>query len=278
MNPVQHIGFLALPWPLLLAAGAAALGLAVGMLLDRRQAAGFWAVAWRVLLATLLAARLAFVFEYRDTYLQAPLDILDIRDGGWNGQIGVIVGWLYALALARKQPSLHKPLMAGMVSGTAAWMLGSAALLLNTGNDTRLSTATAQALDGTQVELRSFSDRPTVVNLWASWCPPCRHEMPLLQRAQVEYPQVHFVFLNQGEPAGDVQRFLDSQQLELRHVLLDPKGRASASLGGQTGLPTTLFFDARGHLAARYVGELSHDTLERLLGRIGVHQAPAAAR
>ena len=278
MNPVQHIGSLALPWPLLLAAGAAALGLAVGMVLDRRQAAGFWAMAWRVLLVTLLAARLAFVFEYREAFLQAPLDILDIRDGGWNGQIGVIAGWLYALALMRRQPSVRRPLMAGMGSGTAAWVLGSMALLVHAGNDIRLAAATARTLDGSQIELQSFSGKPTVVNLWATWCPPCRREMPLLQQAQIEHPRVHFVFLNQGEPAEEVRRFLASRQLELSHVLLDPKGRAGANLGGQTGLPTTLFFDARGRLSARYVGELSHETLEQMLASTGARHAPAAAR
>ncbi|MFT3759704.1 redoxin domain-containing protein [Thauera sp.] len=272
MNTVLHIA----SWASMPAVGAAILGLAIGMVLDRRKATGFWSKAWRVLLVTLLAARLAFVFEYRDGFLQAPLSIPDIRDGGWNGQIGVIAGWLYALTLIRRQPSLRRPLMAGMGSATAAWMLGSVALQLHAADGIRLAATTAQALDGTQIELKSFSRQPAVVNLWATWCAPCRHEMPLLQQAQIDHPQVHFIFLNQGETAGEVRHFLDSQQLSPRHVLLDPRGRASAGLGGLTGLPTTLFFDAEGRLAARYVGRLSHHTLTQMLDGIGAHHAPAA--
>src|SRR5690606_41651094 len=46
---------------------------------------------------------------------------------------------------------------------------------------------------------RLAGDRPTVVSLWATWCPPCIREMPVLEDAQQRYPGVNFVFANQGE-------------------------------------------------------------------------------
>lgn len=103
-----------------------------------------------------------------------------------------------------------------------------------------------------------------VVNLWATWCAPCRREMPVLQQAQAARPEVHFVFLNQGESAERVLAFLGSQQLPLRNVLLDAHGQAGAQLGHRA-LPTTLFYDASGRLVDTRVGELSHATLAQRL-------------
>lgn len=104
-----------------------------------------------------------------------------------------------------------------------------------------------------------------VVNLWATWCPPCVREMPLLQEAQVTHADVHFVFLNQGENEEQVSSWLSKQHLPLRNVLLDPERRASAAFQ-QKGYPTTLFFDSEGTLVSVRTGELSKATLSERLG------------
>src|SRR3546814_14561413 len=67
-----------------------------------------------------------------------------------------------------------------------------------------------------------FRSRPMVLNLWATWCPPCRREMPVLEQAQGRYPGVVFVLVNQGEDRGTIHRYLDRAGLDLDHVLLDP--------------------------------------------------------
>jgi thiol-disulfide isomerase/thioredoxin len=110
------------------------------------------------------------------------------------------------------------------------------------------------------VRLDGFAGRPTVVNLWATWCPPCVREMPVLQQAQRAHSDVHFVFVNQGEPAERVRSWLSGRGLELRNVLIDGRGQAGAAFD-QQGLPTTLFFDAEGRLVGRRIGELSSATL-----------------
>ena len=121
-----------------------------------------------------------------------------------------------------------------------------------------------QSMDGTTIALASFEGRPTVVNLWATWCPPCQREMPVLHAAQRSRPDVNFVFLNQGESAQQVAAYLGKSGLALRNVLLDGRGEAGAALGHRA-LPTTLFFDSRGRLVDTRVGELSEATLaERL--------------
>jgi thiol-disulfide isomerase/thioredoxin len=115
-------------------------------------------------------------------------------------------------------------------------------------------------LDGGTVQLHSFVGKPMVVNLWASWRPPCRHEMPVLRDAQAQYRDIVFIFANQGENADAVRQYLKTEQLALDNVLLDFKlqvGRQTASMG----LPTTLFFNEQGILVERRIGELSAATL-----------------
>ncbi|MGO4660136.1 TlpA family protein disulfide reductase [Ensifer sp. 2YAB10] len=109
--------------------------------------------------------------------------------------------------------------------------------------------------------------RPTVLNLWASWCPPCRREMPILREAQANYPDINFVFVNQGESAQQVHRYLEEQDLTLSNLLLDPQGQTAASLG-QVAFPTTYLFNAAGRLIDVRVGELTAATLAERLARL----------
>lgn len=99
-----------------------------------------------------------------------------------------------------------------------------------------------------------------VVNLWATWCPPCRHEMPVLRDAQSRHSEVVFVFANQGESADAVRHYLDSERLRLDNVLLD-SGMQTGQRAGSGALPTTLFYNAQGKLVNRHLGELSTESL-----------------
>jgi thiol-disulfide isomerase/thioredoxin len=112
-----------------------------------------------------------------------------------------------------------------------------------------------------------------VVNLWATWCPPCRREMPALQQAQAANPDVNIVFVNQGEESHTVAAFLDRQGLALSNVLVDPESRTGAALG-HGALPTTLFFDANGQLAGTRIGELSQATLTQRLASLRTASPP----
>jgi thiol-disulfide isomerase/thioredoxin len=109
--------------------------------------------------------------------------------------------------------------------------------------------------------------RPLVVNLWATWCGPCRHEMPLLGDAQRRRSDVAFAFANQGEDAATAQRYLGESNLALDHVLLDP-GRAIGAAIGSRALPITLFYRADGRLVDTHVGALTAGSLEAALRRV----------
>lgn len=112
-----------------------------------------------------------------------------------------------------------------------------------------------------------FDGRPLVVNLWASWCPPCVREMPMLEAAEQAHQDVRFVFINQREHADLVSQFLVEHSLDLETVLRDHSGDFSAAVGAHV-MPTTLFFNADKTLKKRFYGEVDEAVLDEGLGRI----------
>ena len=270
MTQALTLGPLVLPAPLLLALGALLLGSLLGTWAARRSGAA--ALIDRplnqLLLISLLAARLGFVWPYRDAYLSEPWSLLDLRDGGWNAQAGIVAAWIYTLVLLRREPRLRRALLLAVGGASGLWIIGSVLLRVLPDEAPRLPDIELQTLDGASRSLQDFAGRPTVVNLWASWCPPCRREMPVLSLAQQRHPGVNFVFLNQGERAEQVQAYLQRSGLGLQNMLLDRKGAAGAAYSN--ALPTTLFFDAEGRLVAQRIGELSTASLSERLKALGV--------
>jgi thiol-disulfide isomerase/thioredoxin len=125
-----------------------------------------------------------------------------------------------------------------------------------------------KTLAGETVTLDQIAEgKPMVVNIWATWCPPCIREMPLLAKAQKAYPDIRFVFVNQGEHSETVTDFLKNGDLTLENVLLDSGGQV-AKVTASMALPTTLFYNAAGEQVDLQRGELNADILEALLSRI----------
>ena len=264
MSALQ-LGPLAVPLAPVVLAVAAALGLAVGKRLGRRVGVDAEPALLRMFLLGLLAARLGFVWEWRGVYLHEPWGILDIRDGGWEPMAGFAVVCLYGLVLLKRLPVLRKPIMGAALALLVSWTAGEVAIAtLTVGARQPMPTLSLQTLDGGSVTLASFVGKPTVVNLWATWCPPCRREMPLLQQAQAAHSELNFVFVNQGETREDIVRYLQGQGIALRNVLLDAR-RATGAAFNEQAMPTTLFFDAQGRLVSTRVGALSAATLAQRL-------------
>lgn len=260
-----QLGPLALPYPLLATLAALGLGGLAGWLAGRRAGIDTEPLLWRLLLVGLLGARLAFAWEWRASYLAEPLSLLDLRDGGWNATAGLVAAAFYGLHRVRRQRALRRPVVAALL---ATWLAGTAGALLLALHDSPaapLPALSLASLQGTPVELSAFAGKPTVVNLWATWCPPCRREMPVLQQAQDERPDVNFVFVNQGEAPPAIVGYLSRSGMTLRNVLVDERRQLGLALGGQGALPTTLFYDAGGRLVATRIGALSAATLAQQL-------------
>ena len=220
-------------------------------------------------LVGLLAARLGYVLRWWPEYMAAPKSIIAIGDGGFLWWAGLPAALAFAWWATRRRAPLRKPLLAGIAAGMLAWAAFGGLLVMMQRSAPPLPAFELATLDGTPVTLAALSGRPMVLNLWATWCPPCRREMPVLEEAQAKYPGVAFVLVNQGEDRGTIRDYLDAAGLELDHVLLDPHSRAMLDTGTR-GLPTTLFFSAEGRLVDTHMGELTRaslaDTLRRRFG------------
>lgn len=106
------------------------------------------------------------------------------------------------------------------------------------------------------------------INVWASWCGPCRREMPLLVDAARSGLTV--VGVDERDSSSKARGFAEAHGATYP-TLSDPKGRLLAGLASlpQTGVPSTLFLDRRGRVAARVVGPLDRGSLRRIIRQLG---------
>jgi cytochrome c biogenesis protein CcmG/thiol:disulfide interchange protein DsbE len=171
------------------------------------------------------------------------------------------------LALRRRQKWMRTlMLLAGGLLVVAALVIGftrnGSASLAPAQIGQPLGNFTLQNLDGTPVSLADYSGRMVLINAWATWCPPCRAEMPALN----DYYQAHknqgFVILaiNAGDAQSQAAAF--AQQLGLAFpVLLDPDTRLLDSLGIHS-FPTSILLGRDGRVKAIHVGMFSPQELD----------------
>lgn len=244
------------------------LTLFVGNRLARKRGLDIETSLWLVVGVALLAARGVYVARYAKLYLAAPHSILDIRDGGFSLAAGLGAGILTALLLAWRRRDYRVPLLAGAGAGASVFAFVALLALVLPGPVVRLPHMTLARLDGGSLPLASQPERPVVLNLWASWCGPCRREMPVLRAAQLAHPDVTFIFVNQGETPDAIRKYMTGQGITLDNVVLDG-APGLANVLKSKALPATFFFDGKGVLVERRVGELSSATLGERLRTIG---------
>nr|WP_027967118.1 TlpA disulfide reductase family protein [Halomonas halocynthiae] len=263
---IGPIGLSVERWLLIL---AVVIALLAGALMGARRRVSVSDSLITAALSGIIGARLLFVTLNYSNY-DSLLAMLDIRDGGFAPLGGIIVAALYLLWRLWRTPQQRTPLAGAVIIGTICWGLTAGSLMLINQQTSTLPDIPMATLDDTPVSLPELSQdtgKPLVVNLWATWCPPCRREMPLLESAQQENGDIAFVFANQGENPLHITRFLQDQSLSLSNVWLD----ANLTLGKELGahiMPTTLFYDASGRLIDSHIGELSEATLSPYLKRL----------
>lgn len=129
---------------------------------------------------------------------------------------------------------------------------------------------TLDDLDGNRVNLTDFNGQPIIINFWATWCAPCRVEMPELQRAFEKYrdQQLVILALDQDEPS-DVARAFFYDEMGLSFTPLLDQGSSVSSQYGSFGiLPTTFFVDEEGTISAIHRGPLTLGQIDGYLAEI----------
>lgn len=245
------------------------LALLAGALLGRRQRVAVSDTLFTVLFVAFIAARVVFVVRYWGAY-ESIAGRLDIRDGGFDLVGGVAVGLGYAGWVLWRSPRQRIPLSGALLVGILTWGLIAGSAVFIEQQALPLPDIVLIDRSGNPISLPQLAEQqqqPLVVNLWASWCPPCIREMPVFEDAQKTEKDITFVFVNQGESAQHIEAFMDQQALSLENVWLDPRNALGQATGAHA-MPTTLYYNAEGLLVSTHFGELSHATLLQGLERL----------
>ena len=124
---------------------------------------------------------------------------------------------------------------------------------------------------GNRLRLSQFKGKPVILNFWASWCGPCKSEMPDLEEAYKMYgEEIQFVILNMTdgsrETVESARRYIESAGYSFP-VFYD-KQQNGAIAYGVSGIPVTFFIDADGYVKGMYSGAMSANILQQGIDRI----------
>jgi thiol-disulfide isomerase/thioredoxin len=152
----------------------------------------------------------------------------------------------------------------GCHTGLRSWLLGQKPPYLNKPDpDFALSS-----VSGASKTLAAYKGRVVVMNMWATWCPPCRQEIPALERYARGHERrgIVVVGVDQGEPTAPVVSFVREQRIGYP-VLLDPAQRYWHYYD-VTAIPTTIVLDRRGVAVKAYFGEFDPAAIDRTIASV----------
>jgi len=127
-------------------------------------------------------------------------------------------------------------------------------------------------MNGQKVDLVSFRGRVIVIEFWATWCGPCREEIPVLNQIFKAYKEKGLVIIGislDRKPPQEVKEFLDHLQVEYINVMggeeIFEKYSQTANLGPIRGIPATFIIDRQGQICQRYMGLAEKKILEEAI-------------
>lgn len=188
--------------------------------------------------------------------------------------LGFVLGWYFLMQPPTPGGTRAAAEEAAATPGLFATLPGSTPAL-GSGRSGPVAGAlapdfTLDTLDGTHVTLSELRGRPVLINFWASWCTPCRIEMPDLVRAYEAYKDQGFLILGidltYQDSIPDVRAFVKEFKMTFP-VLLDTSGEVSQGYR-LLGLPLSVFVDREGIIRRIHIGAMTKDQIEQFVGEI----------
>lgn len=240
-------------------------------------------VAW----TGVLGARLGFVAVNWSAYRAEPWTALYFWQPGYSYLGGLVLGSCAALLFGLKYfPVNRRALFTVLGSGYLIAILSYFTALVSlemfskpgiSSSGSIVTDFKLQNLSGASVRLSELGGRGVVLNFWATWCPPCRREMPLLDDIQKTYQTrgLSVIGVAVNEPPDRVKSYVDSIAVSYP-IWVDvfppapgfDRSRDIFSRFGGVGFPTTIFIDRKGVIQRVYVGELSRGFLQSQIENI----------
>ncbi|MFX0543032.1 prolipoprotein diacylglyceryl transferase family protein [Roseovarius sp. S4756] len=221
-----------------------------------RRWSGATLVVW------IVTARLGYVVAHWEAFAPAPLSVFAIWQGGFSSAAGTFGAGATLFAAFLRQRGAGLPVLISAIAAASVFKIGSVVLPDDVRG--RIPAAGFADMSGAPVSLNERDGQPLVLNLWATWCPPCRREMPMMvdvaQSQASSETGAEIVFANQGEQVGTIRQFLQLTDLPEVGMIRDPNNALMEKFK-LMGLPSTLFFAADGTLQAVHTGEISRAAL-----------------
>lgn len=129
--------------------------------------------------------------------------------------------------------------------------------------------ALPSAIDGSLIDMKSYSGKVVLINFFTTWCPPCRQEIPTLNQLQEKYDAKGFsvIGISLDESSSKiVVKFIKKMKVNYPVAMADDK--TTRDFGGVIGIPTSFLIDQKGNIAKRYDGYVTHDLLEKDIGSL----------
>jgi len=130
---------------------------------------------------------------------------------------------------------------------------------------------TLKTLDGGQITLSAYRGRPVLINFWASWCPPCRIEMPELVRTYEEHKDTGFTILGINltfqDSLPEIAAFVEEFKMTFP-ILLDETGEVTTQQYRLLGLPMSVFIDRQGAIRRIQIGVMTADQIREFTAEI----------
>lgn len=218
-----------------------------------------------------LGVKGSLLFTHLSSISQEPLLLLYGWGGPLNRSVGIVLTLAYFTWFIWKKSTekkRHLTFTLVVLSSFGGMFLLSGLLnrpTAGTGHLVLEDLTQLTAVDGRSLDLAQ--DKVTILNFWATWCTPCRAEMPELEVFHRQYPDANFVTINNitSEKGGinSVREFLASRDYSFP-VIADEGSRLTSQFEVNS-FPTTLVFDKQGELIDKHVGVISLSALEGFL-------------